>query len=228
MLLGAIPALLVALLATAVLVAVVVALPALSAAITPFADGWAEPWRGAARVLAGAAIVVLTAVLTVLTFTAVTLTVGDPFYERIARRTEQRLGGAPPERDDPMLTGLLRATGDGLRLFVGGLLVAVVALALGLIPVVGTVAGLVVSTVLGGRLLAIELTAHAFDARGIGPRDRRRMLATDRARTIGFGAATYLLFLVPFAAVVATPAAVAGATLLARTVLEADPGGRGR
>jgi CysZ protein len=34
-----------------------------------------------------------------------------------------------------------------------------------------------------------------------------------------FGAVTYLLFLVPFAAVVAMPAAVAGATLLAREVL---------
>lgn len=219
MLLGAIPALLVAVSTAGALVAVVLALPALSAAVTPFAGSWVEPWQGAVRGLAGAAILVTTVVLTVLTFTAVTLTVGDPFYERIARRTEERLGDAPPDRHDPAPAGLLRALGDGLRLFAGGLLVAVLALALGLIPVVGTIAGVVVSAVLGGRLLAIELTAHAFDARGLGPRERRRLLSTDRARAIGFGAATYLLFLVPFAAIVATPAAVAGATMLARAVL---------
>lgn len=227
MLLGAVPALIVAALATAVLIAVVLTLPALAAAVTPFAGEWAEPWRDAVRALAGAAIVVLTVVLLVLSFTAVTLAVGDPFYERIARRTEERLGNAPPDRHESMLAGLLRAAGDGLRLFAGGLLVAVLAVALGLIPVVGAVAGVIVPAVLGGRLLAIELTAHAFDARGIGPRDRRRALATDRARTIGFGAATYLLFLVPFAAVVAMPAAVAGATMLARTVLDPPAGAAG-
>lgn len=227
MLLGAVPALIVAALAAGVLVAVVLTLPTLAAAITPFAGDWSEPWRGALRALAAAAIVVLTVVLLVLTFTAVTLAVGDPFYERIARHTEQRLGDAPPDRHEPMLAGLLRAAGDGLRLFTGGLLVALLAVALGLIPVVGTIAGIVVSAVLGGRLLAVELTAHAFDARGIGPRDRRRALATDRARTIGFGAATYLLFLVPFAAVVAMPAAVAGATMLARSVLDPTAGASG-
>ncbi|WP_375400443.1 EI24 domain-containing protein [uncultured Amnibacterium sp.] len=219
MLLGAVPALLVAALAAGVLIVVVLALPTLGGAVTPFAATWVEPWRGAVRVLASAVILVTTVVLTVLTFTAVTLTVGDPFYERISRRTEERLGDAPPDRHDPALAGLLRAVGDGLRLFVGGLLVAALAVALGLIPVVGTIAGVVVSAVLGGRLLAIELTAHAFDARGLGPRERRRMLATDRARSIGFGAAAYLLFLVPFAAIVAMPAAVAGATMLARAVL---------
>lgn len=224
MLLGAMPALLVAALALGALIVVVLALPALSAGVTPFAGSWVEPWRGAVRALAGAAIVVVTVALTVLTFTAVTLTVGDPFYERIARRTEERLGHAPPNRHDPVLAGLLRAVGDGLRLFAGGLLVAVLAVALGLIPIVGTVAGVVVSAVLGGRLLAIELTAHAFDARGLGPRERRRVLATDRARSIGFGAATYLVFLVPFAAVAAMPAAVAGATMLARAVLEPPVG----
>lgn len=220
MLLGAVPALIVAALAAGVLVAVVLTLPALAAAITPFAGDWSEPWRGALRALAAAVIVVVTVVVLVLTFTAITLAVGDPFYERIARHTEQRLGDAPPDRHEPVLAGLLRAAGDGLRLFTGGLLVALLAVALGLIPVVGTIAGVVVSAVLGGRLLAVELTAHAFDARGIGPRDRRRALATDRARTMGFGAATYLLFLVPFAAVVAMPAAVAGATMLARSVLD--------
>jgi CysZ protein len=42
------------------------------------------------------------------------------------------------------------------------------------------------------------------------------MLRASRASVLGFGLASYLLFLVPFAAVVVMPAAVAGATMLAR------------
>jgi CysZ protein len=71
----------------------------------------------------------------------------------------------------------------------------------------------------GGRLLTTELTGYAFEARGRPLADRRRALRARRVRSTAFGAATYLLFLVPFAAVVVMPAAVAGATLLAREVL---------
>jgi hypothetical protein len=44
-------------------------------------------------------------------------------------------------------------------------------------------------------------------------------LGARRARTLGFGVATYLLFLVPFLAIVVMPAAVAGATLLSRDAI---------
>ena len=46
------------------------------------------------------------------------------------------------------------------------------------------------------------------------------------ARTLGFGVATYLLFLVPFVAIVVMPAAVAGATLLTKDAL-GEPGALG-
>ena len=45
------------------------------------------------------------------------------------------------------------------------------------------------------------------------------MLGRSRARTLGFGVATWVLFLVPLGAVVAMPAAVGGATVLARAAL---------
>jgi CysZ protein len=89
----------------------------------------------------------------------------------------------------------------------------------GLVPVAGPVLAAVLGALLGGRLLATELTGYAFEARGRGLTERRRALRGRRARVTTFGAVTYLLFLVPFAAVVAMPAAVAGATLLAREVL---------
>ena len=154
-----------------------------------------------------------------LAYTAVTLAVGDPFYERIARRVEELAGDPPPEHDEPLLAGIGRAIREGLRLFLAGLVLTVVLFLVGLIPVVGPVLAAVLGALVGGRLLATELTGYAFEARGRTLSDRRRLLRTRRARVTGFGAITYLLFLVPFAAVVVMPAAVAGATLLAREVL---------
>lgn len=80
--------------------------------------------------------------------------------------------------------------------------------------------GGVFGAVVGGWLLALELTGTPFDARGLRLRDRRRALGRIRARTLGFGIATWVLFLVPLGAVVAMPAAVGGATLLMRTALD--------
>jgi CysZ protein len=224
MLLGAIPALVVGTVFLGLLIGLIAVLPALAAWATPFADAWPATLRDSLRVVVGAAVLVLAVLLLVLGYTAATLTVGDPFYERISRRVEERLGGAPPERNEPMLRGVGRALGDGVRLFLAGLLVAIAAFLLGLIPVAGPVLAAIVGAAAGGWLLAVELTGFAFDARGHRLRERRRALRGRRARSWGFGVATYLLFLVPFVAVAAMPAAVAGATLLSRAVLDQLPG----
>jgi CysZ protein len=219
MLLGAVPAAIVGVVFAAALVGLVTALPALTAAITPFAAHWDPTLREGARVLAGIAVLLLAGVLLVLVFTAVVLTVGDPFYERISRAVEVRLGEPPEEVDEPVVAGMLRAAGEGLRLAAAGLLVGLLAFAVGFVPVVGAVLALLVGLVLGGRLLTLELTGTPFAARGLRLRDRRRAIRRHRMRALGFGAAVSALFLVPFAPVVLMPAAVAGATVLSRTLL---------
>ncbi|MCU1474033.1 EI24 domain-containing protein [Amnibacterium sp.] len=223
MLLGAVPAAIVGALFAVVLVGLVLALPALAAAVTPFADGWDAALRDAVRVLAGIAVLLLTGILLVLVFTAVVLTVGDPFYERISRAVEVRLGAPPREIEEPVVAGMLRAAGEGLRLAASGLLVALLAFAVGFVPVAGAALAVLVGLVLGGRLLVLELTGTPFAARGLRLRDRRRAVRRHRMRTLGFGAAVSALFLVPFAPVVLMPAAVAGATVLSRTLLAPEP-----
>jgi CysZ protein len=227
MLLGALPAVIVGTVFVAVLVGLVLTMPAIVVALTPFAESWADVARETLRAVAQVALFLLAVVLLVLAYTAVTLAVGDPFYERIARRVEERAGNPPPERDEPLLRGIARAAREGLRLFAAGLLVSVLLLLVGLVPVAGPVLAAILGALLGGRLLTTELTGYAFEARGRTLTERRRALRSRRARATGFGAVTYLLFLVPFAAVVVMPAAVAGATLLAREVLGeegAEPG----
>jgi CysZ protein len=85
--------------------------------------------------------------------------------------------------------------------------------------VVGGVAGAVVGVVLTGWLLAGELASRPLAARGLDRRARGALLRAHRSRVLGFGVATQLCFLVPLGAVVTMPAAVAGATLLARSLL---------
>ena len=223
MLLGALPAVIVGAVWVGLLVALITSLDGIAAWATGFATSWAEPLRATVQVAAGLAILVLAVVVGALSFTAVVLTVGDPFYERISRRVELRLGDAPEERDEPVLRGLLRAARDGLALLVASVAVGLAAFLLGLIPLVGPPVGAVFGAVVGGWFLAVELTGTPFDARGVHLRDRRRRLRGVRARTLGFGVATWVLFLVPLGAIVAMPAAVGGATLLTRAALEQQP-----
>lgn len=219
MLLGAIPALVVGAVWVGLLIALLSSLDAIAAALTGFAAGWSVPLRAAVEVAAGVAVLVLAVVIGALSYTAVVLTVGDPFYERISRSVEERLGDAPEEHDESVLRGVLRAARDGIALLLASVVVGLLSFLLGLIPVVGPVVGGAFGAVTGGWFLAVELTGTPFDARGFRLKERRRALGRSRARTLGFGVATWVLFLVPFGAVVAMPAAVGGATVLTRSAV---------
>lgn len=219
MLLGAVPALIVAVVYTVGLVVLAVNSPAIADWATPFADEWDEPWRSTVRVSAALALVAAGVLLVVFTFTAITLAVGDAFYERIWRDTEERLGDAPADPQAGFWRLLWRGLVNAVRLVALSVAIGLGLFVVGLLPVVGTVAAAVLGAFFGGWVLALELTGFAFDARGHALRDRRRMLGARRARTIGFGAAVYLLFLLPLGAVFVMPAAVVGATLLAREAL---------
>ncbi len=228
MLLGALPALVVALVYLAGLIVLAVFSPDLARLVTPFADGWDEPWQSIVRVSAALALVAAGILLVVFTYTAITLAVGDPFYERIWRATEQTLGDPPAEPSGGFWRLLGRGIGAGLRILALTAVIGVLLFIAGLIPVVGTIAVPVLAAFFGGWVLALELTGFAFDARELRLRDRRRMLGIRRSRTLGFGVAVYLVFLIPLGAVLAMPAAVAGATMLARDALAAGNAEAGR
>ncbi|GAA2222072.1 EI24 domain-containing protein [Herbiconiux moechotypicola] len=216
MLLGMLPALIVGVVFTAALVALAVSSPTLADGVTPFADGWVEPWRTVFRAAVAAALVGVAVLLAVFTFTAITLAVGDPFYERIWRVTEESLGDAPPEPQGGFWRLLGRGVTIAARILALTAAFGAVLVVVGLIPIAGQIAAPVLSALFGGWVLALELTGFASDARGLTLRDRRRMLGTRRARTLGFGVAVYLVFLIPLGAVAAMPAAVVGATALLR------------
>ena len=214
MALGLIPAGIVAIVLLAGLITLGTFLPTIAEAITPFANGWPSVWLTVIRIAAGTAVFGAALVLTAVTFTALTLVVGEPFYEKVWRQVETDTGGAVPS----VPYGFWRGVRDGLMLLLRGIFAALIAAVLGFVPVVGGVLGGAAGLTLTAWLLADELASRGLAARGLTRVDRRELLRGRRALTFGFGLATQLCFLVPLGAIVAMPAAVAGATLLAREV----------
>lgn len=217
MFLGLVPAAIVFIVVLGALVALGFSMPGLTDWLTPFADEWDDPWPTLVRSAIGAIIFAAAVVLAAVTFTAVTLAVGDPFYERIWRAVEVELGGEIPERG----TGFWRSVRDSLVLIALGLVTAIGVALTGFVPVIGAVLAPVLGVTLSGRLLAMELSSRPFETRGIGRSARRAVLRGHRAQLLGFGVATQLCFMIPLGAIVTMPAAVAGSTLLARSALDA-------
>jgi CysZ protein len=219
MLLGVVPALLSGALFLAAFGTLVYFVDDLAALVTPFADDWSSTARALVRVVAGLAFLGVGGLLAVLTFTAVTLAVGDPFYEKISERVEERYGGTPGAVEVPFWASLRQSVADSVRLVAKSALIGVPLFAAGFIPVVGQIVVPVIGAAVGGWFLALELTGAPFYRRGMRLPDRRSRLKTDRPTALGFGVAVFVCFLIPLGAVLIMPAAVAGATLLARRSL---------
>jgi CysZ protein len=217
--LGLLPALIAGAFYTAALVTLIIFMPDLSHAVTWFADDWATGWRDLLQVLAGLALLGAVLLLGVLTFTAVTLLIGDPFYEAISARVEHRYGGVPDAVEVPFWRSLGRSLVDSIRLIGLSIVCGIPLFVLGFVPVVGQIVPPVVGGAVGGWLLTLELTGAPFQRRGQRLRDRRRVFRANRPLALGFGVGVFLCFLIPLGAILIMPAAVAGATLLSRRAL---------
>lgn len=214
MLFGMLPALIAASVVATLLIVIGVNAEQWAAAITGFAESWDSGWRDTLRTSVAIVIVAAVVIGAVYGFTTLTLIIGDPFYERVWRRTEQGLGDFTPSP-----VRFWRSFGDGLLLVLRAMGYGLLTFLAGLIPLVGAVAGPVTGVLLGGHLIQRELMTRPLEARGIDGSVRARIIRGSRARTLGFGVATQLLYLVPGGAVVVMPAAVVGATRLAREVI---------
>jgi CysZ protein len=188
---------------------------------TPFADDWSSPWQGLFRGLLTAVLFVLALLLSVLTFTAVTLLIGQPFYENLSEKVDCDVSpdGTAPESGLPLWRELWISARDSLRILVRAVLWGILLFALGFLPFVGQTVIPVVGFFVTGFFLTEELTAVALQRRGVELRARLALLRSRKALVWGFGTPLGLAFLIPFVAVFLMPGAVAGATLMARDLL---------
>lgn len=216
MLLGMVPALLVLALLAAAVGVLLVQLPDLVRWLTPFVDDAGGAVRTLVRLGLGIAVGLGALALAASTFVAVTLVVGDPFYARIWRETELLLGGEVPDGE----VGAWRALRDGVLLVASSVLAGLLVAVLGFLPLVGALVGAVLGLALAGWFLARDLLTRPLEARGLDAAARARLTHGHRATVLGFGIAVQLSFLVPLGAVLVMPAAVAGATMLARDLVQ--------
>ncbi|MFJ2471616.1 EI24 domain-containing protein [Streptomyces sp. NPDC087659] len=197
---------------------------------TPFASDWSSPWQGLFRGFLTALVWVFGLFLAVITFTAVTLLVGQPFYESLSEAVDRAEGGEVPRSGLPLWRELWISARDSLRIVIRVALYGVLLFALGFVPVVGQTVVPVLGFCVTGFFLAEELTAVALQRRRVEFRERLALLRGRRMLTLGFGVPLALAFLVPFVAVLLMPGAVAGATLLVRDLTEdgeaEEPGDR--
>ncbi|GII54779.1 membrane protein [Planotetraspora thailandica] len=190
--------------------------------ITPFADDWG--WRDVFRTLVGIMIFVGGLALSVLTFTAVTLAIGEPFYEKLSEKVEKDLGGLPEDADPPFWRSFLRSIRDSVVTLFYVLLFSIPLFVLGFVPVIGQTVVPVLGAIVSGFFLTVELTALPLERRGIARKERFAILRADLAVTLGFGIPIFLAFLVPLVSVVAMPGAVAGAAMMVRVRLAGSAG----
>lgn len=189
---------------------------------TPFASDWSSPWLGLFRGFLTALVISLGLFLTVITFTAVTLLVGQPFYESLSEQVDRSEGGEVPESGRPLWEDLWISARDSLRLLVRVLLYGILLFALGFIPVVGQTVVPAIGFAVSGFFLTQELTSVALQRRRVDLDEQLVLLRGRRALALGFGVPLVLVFLIPLVAVFLMPGAVAGATLMARDLVGAD------
>jgi CysZ protein len=215
MALGLIPAAIVFGILVVLIVLLITNLDPVTIFLTGFADTWDEGWRTLLRLGFGLALVVGLVVLYAFAFTALTLFVGDWFYQRIWRVVETDLGEFAPGTEP----GFWRSNLDAARLVVRAIFTGLLLVLLGLMPVIGTVLAAVLGVFLSGRLVALELTTRPLEARGMTRPQRRGALRSHSPRVLGFGVAVHVCYFIPGGAILVMPAAVAGATVLAKHVL---------
>ena len=221
MALGLVPGLITAWLFVAAFIAMTMWLDPFSNWIATFlvGDGGAHAF---VQVVAALAIVGASVLIVVYGFVAITTVVGQPFFERLSHRVDDRLGPVAQGPDWPWWQNAARGVGEGLRMSLVTIPLSLALVLLGLVPLVGTVVAWTLGALIGGWFVALEFAAVPFERRGLRLRDRRRILAKRRAHTVGFGAMAFIMSAFAPLAILMMPSAVAGGTLLARAALDED------
>jgi CysZ protein len=219
LLIGALPAVLTTLLLLGGMIALVYGVDDLAAVVTPFADDWSSGWRTAVRLAAGVALFGVALVIGLISFSALTLAVGGPFYEHIAEKVEDGLGGVPGAVELSWWSLLWTGLRDGVLLVLRSLLFTIPLLVAGFVPVVGQTVVPVLVALVTAWFLALELIAVPFYRRGMDLARRRDMLRRRRGLALGLGLPAALLCALPLVAIVVMPVAFVGGVLVARELL---------
>ena len=168
--------------------------------------------------------IVLAALLVgaLLVFVSVAGVIAGPFNELLSEAVEERVTGksGPPFSLAVFVRGAVRGIGHGLRRVAVALLAAVLLFALGFVPVVGTIAALVIGGYIAARGAAYDCYDAILARRDLAYRAKLDYLAQRRTRTLGLGAGVAGMLVVPIVNLFALGIGATAATL---AVLDQSP-----
>ncbi len=158
--------------------------------------------------------ILLAVVLVFQGFTLIANLIAAPFNGLLAEKVANHLRGGAPDSAAGMgqvMTTLIPALLDEVRKLLYALLWAIPFFILSLVlPLVGPLLWFLFSA----WILALEYLDYPMGNQGLGAREIRRRLRGRPVLSLGFGAATVGLTMIPLVNFIAMPSAVAGATAL--------------
>jgi len=152
-----------------------------------------------------------------LVFVSVAGMIAGPFNELLSEAVEERLNGkkAAPFSLAAFLRGAVLGILHSVRRIVVSLFGVVLLFALGLVPVIGQIAAIVVGLWLAGRGAAYDAYDAVLSRRELAYADKLAYLERHRSRTLGLGLAITGMLLVPVVNFVVLGMGAVAATLAA-------------
>ena len=154
-------------------------------------------------------------------FVSVAGIVAGPFNELLSEAVEEQVTGkkAPAFSASAFVASFLRGIGHGIKRLIVAVLGALLLFAIGFVPVIGTIAALVLGVYFTARGAAYDCYDAILSRRDMPYDAKTAYLATNRSRTLGLGAGVAGMLVVPVLNLLALGVGAAGATL---AVLDAD------
>ncbi|MFN0112917.1 MAG: EI24 domain-containing protein [Blastocatellia bacterium] len=158
------------------------------------------------KVFAQAIILILAFLLSYFLYLPVARVLLAPFAEAISRKTHTITTGETFRSD----VGWIRAMKEGLKIALLHIVVGGLALALNFLPPFGPVIGILITVFLHG----LDFLDVPLSVRGVPFSKKLGIVWQNKSAAFGFGAASYLMLLVPVVNLICLPVGVIGATLL--------------
>jgi CysZ protein len=206
------PAIVSLLLLAAAVVGVVWAVGPVVGWATGHLPGWLAGAMG--RILTVLLVAALAAAALLL-FTAVAGMITGPFNEQLSEHVEAELTGRPPSPFSwrEFVHGAAVSVVHGVRRLAAALVGLAIVFAVGFVPVIGTIAAVVLGAWLAGTAAAYDCYDAVFGRRAMAYGDKLAYLARHRGRTLGLGLAVSGMLLVPGLNLIALGVGSAGATV---------------
>ncbi len=173
------------------------------------------PFSSDLQIVAQAVVLLLALLLSYLLYLPLARVLLAPFSEAISRRTRTVLGMQP----EPHAVGWLRAMLEGAKVVSLQFLLVLTGIGIGIaFPPIAAVLGLVIAIC----FVSLDYLDVPLSVRGLKLKSKLGVLWRNKALATGFGAAGYLMLIIPVVNLLSLPVGVIGATILV-SHLETDP-----